>query len=120
MEVQKDSLQRNSIAGTHNKYVIRDRYQIVSFALKSMHPACAVDFYNYITTGGKKIVVNGCKSAGIYYTLNHGSKKLPNMDLFHDIDPLMGDNPTTVERNLDAVCQLDQQQFDSFRSRGQR
>ena len=98
----------------------KNRYQIVSFALKSMHPACAVDFYNYITARGKEIVINGWKSAGIYYTLNHGSKKLPNKDLFHDIDPLMGDNPTTVETNLDAVCQLDQQQFDSFRSQRQQ
>ena len=43
-------------------------------------------------------------------------QKLPNMDPFHDIDPLMGDNPTTVETNLDAECQLDQEQFDLFRS----
>ena len=28
----------------------------------------------------------------------------------------MGDNPTTAETNLDAVCQLDQEQLDSFQS----
>ena len=38
------------------------------------------------------------------------------MDPFHDIDPLMGDNPTTVETNLDAVYQLDQIQLYSFRN----
>ena len=38
------------------------------------------------------------------------------MNPFHDINPLMGDNPTTVETNLDAVHQLDQEQLDSFRS----
>ena len=36
------------------------------------------------------------------------------MDPFHDIDPLLGDNPTTVETNLNAMCQLDQEQLDSF------
>ena len=44
------------------------------------------------------------------------AKKLPNMDPFHDIDPLMGNSPITVEINLDAVCQLDREQPDSFRS----
>ena len=38
------------------------------------------------------------------------------MDPFHDIDPLMGNSPITVEINLDAVCQLDREQLDSFRS----
>ena len=37
------------------------------------------------------------------------------MDPFNDTDPVMGDNPTTVETYLDAVCQLDQEQLDSFR-----
>ena len=37
------------------------------------------------------------------------------MDPFHKIDPLTGDNPTTVEINFDAVCQLDQEQLNSFR-----
>ena len=85
--------------------------------LKPLHAAWAVDFYNYIASAeGKEVVINGWKSAGIYEALKHGSKKLPNMDLFHDIDPLMGDNLTTVETNLDAACQLDQNQLDLFRS----
>ena len=64
-----------------------------------------MDFYNYIALAkGKQIVVNGWKSAAIYDTLKHGSKKIPNMDPFNDTDPVMGDNPTTVETYLDAVC----------------
>ena len=66
--------------------------------LKPLHAAWVVDFYNYITSAeGKKIVKSGWKSASIYDALKHGSKKLSHMDLFHDIDPLMGTNPTTVE-----------------------
>ena len=85
--------------------------------LKPLHAACVVDFYNYITSAeAKEIVINDWKSAGIYEALKHGSKNLPNMDSFHNIYPLMDDNPTTVETNLDAVYQLDQEQFNSFRS----
>ena len=65
---------------------------------------------------GKEMVINGWKSARIYDALKHEGKKLPNMDPFPNIDPLMGDNPTTAETNLDTVCQLDQKQLDSFRS----
>ena len=65
---------------------------------------------------GKEIVINGWKSTPIYDALKREGKKLPNMDPFPNIDPLMGDNPTTVETNLDTVCQLDQKQLDSFRS----
>ena len=39
------------------------------------------------------------------------------MDPSHDIDPLMGNNPTTLETNLNAVCHLDQEQLDSFCSK---
>ena len=84
--------------------------------LKPLDAAWIVDFYNYITSTEKKIVKNGWKSAGIYEALKHGSRKLPNMDPFHDIDPLMGNNPTNVETNLDTVCQLNREQLDSFRS----
>lgn len=85
--------------------------------LKPLHAGWIMDFYNYITSGeGKKVVMNGWKSAGIYDALKQGTEKLPNIDPFHDIDPLMGNNPSTVATNLDAVCQLRQEQFDSFRS----
>ena len=62
------------------------------------------------------MVKNGWKSAEIYNALKHGSKKITNMDPFHDIDSLIGGNPTTVKTNLDAVSQLDQEELDSFRS----
>ena len=85
--------------------------------LKPLHAVWVVDFYNYITSAeGKEIVINGWKSAGVYIALKHSSKILPNMDPFHDINPLLDKNPTTVETNLDAVCHLDQEQLDSFRS----
>ena len=43
--------------------------------LKPLHAASVVDFYNYITSAqGKETVINGWKSAGIYYILKHGSK----------------------------------------------
>ena len=58
--------------------------------------------------------MNSWKSAEIYNALQHVSKQLLNMDPFHEIDPLMDDNPTTVKTDLDAVCQQDQEQLDSF------
>ena len=60
------------------------------------------------------MVMNGWKKAWIYENLKYGCKTLWNIDPFHDIDPLMGDNPSTAETNLDAVCQLEQ--LVSFRS----
>ena len=63
------------------------------------------DFYNFITSSeGKEIVVNGWKTAGIYDALELGRKKLPSIDPFQDIDPLViGSN---VDTNVSAVCQL--------------
>ena len=79
--------------------------------LKPPHAAWVVDFYNYITSVERKeIVINGWKSVGIYDALKYDNKKLPNTDAFQDIDPLMGDNPTSVEINFDAVYQLDHEQ----------
>ena len=86
--------------------------------LKPLHAAWVVDLYNNITLAeGKEIDINGWKSAAIYDALKHDSKKLPTMDPSHDIDPLMGNNPTTVETNLNAVGHLDQEQLDSFCSK---
>ena len=37
-------------------------------------------------------------------------------DPFHDIDHLIVENAIAVETNLDAVCQLEQQELDSYRT----
>ena len=122
MEVQKDSLQRNSIAGTRNKCLKSSKpleeidIKLIS-TLKPLDAAWVVDFYNCIMADeGKDIVINSWKSTEIYNALQYSSKQLLNMDPFHDIDPLMGDNTTIVKTNLDAVCQQDQEQLDSFRN----
>ena len=40
----------------------------------------------------------------VYDALKPGSKKLPNIDPFHDIEPLIIENFIPVKTNLDAVC----------------
>ena len=71
------------------------------------------DFYNFITSSeGKEIVVNGWKTAGIYDALELGRKKLPSIDPFQDIDPLViGSN---VDTNVSAVCQLEQREIETI------
>lgn len=39
----------------------------------------------------------------VYDALKLGSKKLPNIDPFHDIEPLIIENFIPVKTNIDAV-----------------
>lgn len=52
----------------------------------------------------------------VYDALKLGSKKLPNIDPFHDIEPLIIENFIPVKTNIDAVCLLDQEKLDSYRT----
>lgn len=86
--------------------------------MKPLHAGWVVDFYNFITSAeGKTIIMNGWKEAGIFDALRLGSSKLPNIDPFHDIDPLVVENDTIAETNLEAVCQLEQEQLECFCAR---
>ena len=81
--------------------------------LKPLHAGWVVDFYNFITSiEGKEIVLNGWKVACIYDALKLGSNRLPNIDPFHDIDPLVIESD--VDTNIDAACQLEREDIEAF------
>ena len=46
-----------------------------------------------------------------------GIENIRAMDPYHDIDPLVNESNIAVARNLEAVCQLNQDQFDLFHTR---
>ena len=110
MEVQKRSLQKKfngwylqqiSDELQPGKSLEETNVKFHFLILKLLH---VVDFYNYITSAeGKEVVLNGGKATGIYDALNLGSSKLPNIDHFHEIDPLLVHNAIHDETNLDAV-----------------
>jgi len=81
--------------------------------LKPLHAGWVVDFYNHITSAeGKQVVLNGWKAAGIYDALKLGSSKLPSIDPFHDIDPLIIES--SIGTNVEAVCQLEKDEIEAF------
>ena len=86
--------------------------------LKSLHAGWETDFYNFITSAeGKKIILNGWKATGIYDAIRLGIGKLPTVDPYHDIDPLVNESNIPVAKNLEAVCLLNQDQLDLFHTR---
>ena len=58
--------------------------------LKPLHAKWLISFYNYMTTTkGQEVISNGWKRSGIYDSITLGSSKLPALDPFRDICPLM-------------------------------
>ena len=58
--------------------------------LKPLHAKWLISFYNYMTTTkGQEVISNGWKRSGIYDSITLGSSKLPALDPFSDICPLM-------------------------------
>ena len=60
-------------------------------------------------------IVNGWKAPGIYDAIRLGLDKLPSMDPFHEIDPLVDEDVTLVASNLNALCQLNEKELDVYR-----
>ena len=58
--------------------------------LKPLHAKWLISFYNYMTTTkGQEVISNGWKRSGIYDSITLGSSKLPALDPFSHICPLM-------------------------------
>ena len=75
-------------------------------ALKPLHAQWIVDFYNEMTTVKRKpIIESGWRAAGITDAIRIGSKNLPAIDPFHDIDPLIDGNTAECQQ-LKAICGL--------------
>ena len=87
--------------------------------LKPVHAGWIVQFYNHMTTSkGKEIINSGWKGAGISDALELGSSKMPSIDPFDDIDPMLSDcNEQCDDRHLLAVCDVSAEQFEALCSR---
>ena len=64
-----------------------------------------VDFYNEMTSNRSRCFFFCWRAARITDAIRLGSKNLPPIDPFHDIDPLLDDN-TTESQQLQAICGL--------------
>ena len=73
-----------------------------------------VDFCNSITSAeGKEVILNEWKATGIYDAITLVLEKC-QLCPYHDIDPLVNESNIPVTTNLEAVCQLSQDQLDLF------
>ena len=63
---------------------------------------------------GKDLIDGGWKASGIFDATKLGSEKMPSIDPFHDIDPLLGDDDRQVGDNshLLAVCDVTVEEFE--------
>ena len=83
--------------------------------LKPLHAKWLISFYNYMsTTKGKEVISNRWKRSGIYDSITLGSSKLPALDPFSDICPLMEVVPPMETLSL---VSLFPQELDSYRWR---
>ena len=58
--------------------------------MKPLHASWLIQLYNFMTSSaGQDICINGWKRSGIYDAVRKGTNGLPNLDPFHDIDPLI-------------------------------
>ena len=58
--------------------------------LKPLHAKWITELYNHMTSGGgKQVVLNGWRAAGIRQAIDQGYVNLPESDPLKDIDPLM-------------------------------
>ena len=58
------------------------------------------------TSKGKETIDSGWKTAGISDAVKLGSSKLPPIHPFHDIDPMLGDESESSNRNLLGLCDV--------------
>ena len=70
--------------------------------MKPLHGCWLIDMYNELTSARfKKVIKSGWERSGILDAMILGSKKLPKLDPFADIDPLeldeIRDFPETEE-----------------------
>ena len=76
--------------------------------LKPLHAEWLVDFYNHMTSGvAKKIIDNGWATSGIEEVINMGLDSLPSIDPFSDIEPMMVElNESSPPFHNHAICDI--------------
>jgi hypothetical protein len=84
--------------------------------LKPVHAGWTVEFYNHMSTSkGKGIIDSGWKSAGIFDALELGSSKMPSIDPFQDIDPMLSNDVDQSDDNhLLAICDVTVEEFEAL------
>ena len=59
---------------------------------KPLHAAWIKEYYDHMTSeNGKPVIKNGWKASGITNAIEMGLSKLPSIDPFSDIDPLISE-----------------------------
>ena len=79
--------------------------------LKPIHGSWICDLYNYLSSSkGKSIIENGWKQAGISKAIEAGFSKLPCLDPFQSIDPLMNESNSNglSTRAISSICDIDE------------
>ena len=61
---------------------------------------------------GKEIIMSGWKASGIIEAIKKGTVRLPNLDPFNDLDPLLTESPNTEE--CFDISELDEDQILAF------
>ena len=84
--------------------------------LKPIHAGWLVEFYNHMTTTkGKDIIDGGGKLPESLMLLSSVQKrKMPSINPFRDVDPVLGDDDRQVDDNshLLAVCDVTVEEFE--------
>ena len=74
--------------------------------LKPLHAQWFVKFYNEMTiVKGKHLNESGWRAMGLPTQIRLGSKNIPGIGPFHDIDALLDGN-TAESQQLQAICDL--------------
>ena len=90
--------------------------------VKPLHAKWLIEMYDYITSSeGRDVCLKGWKVAGILDAAEKGLEELPNLDPFHDIDPLatsdsfeeVDDNESETERSMYISPSVDEDDEDS-------
>ena len=79
--------------------------------LKPIHGSWICDLYNYLSSSkGKSIIENRWKQAGISKAIEAGFSKLPCLDPFQSIDPLMNESNSNglSTRAISSICDIDE------------
>ena len=75
-----------------------------------------MEFYNHMSTPkGKEVIDSGWKSAGIFDAFELGLSKMPSIDPFQDIDPMLSnDVEQSDDSHLLAICDVAVEEFEAL------
>ena len=84
--------------------------------LKPLHAEWLVELFNHMTISqGKEIIMSGWKVSGIIEAIKKRSARLPSLDPFNDLDPLLTQSPN-IEECFD-ISEWDEDQILAFATR---